>query len=340
MAEKKWRPSLIAAALLAMLGWLSPFATSATTAAPEAYTVASGDTLSGIARRFGVDAALLARINGIQSPNLLRVGQALLLGDSSAAEPWRTHVVGYGETLSGIAQVYGVAPAHLAAINGLTNRDFLALGQLLRIPGGQGDTTNALPNTLGQRSDASGQGSVMQVPYRTQFDGTRYEESNCGPAALGMLISYFGVWPFTDSLRRSVNEITGYWGLDGGADWESLAYAAESRGFRTRGLYEGPKRYRKWTIGDLVQEVQQGHPAMLLVRYWSLPGHEAESWWGDHYIVFLGLNTEGEVVYHDSAFKMSAKGTSRTMSQDRLLRAWGRTATGINYSAMSLEQGS
>lgn len=46
---------------------------------PEYYTVQQGDTLSGIAVRFGVDVDDLVRLNNIQNPNLIYPGQKLLL---------------------------------------------------------------------------------------------------------------------------------------------------------------------------------------------------------------------------------------------------------------------
>ena len=41
------------------------------------YTVQTGDTLSGIARRYGVTISYLVRLNGIRNPNLIYPGQIL-----------------------------------------------------------------------------------------------------------------------------------------------------------------------------------------------------------------------------------------------------------------------
>lgn len=43
------------------------------------YTVRSGDTLSGIAVRFGTTATAIAAANGIANPRLIRVGQVLII---------------------------------------------------------------------------------------------------------------------------------------------------------------------------------------------------------------------------------------------------------------------
>lgn len=189
---------------------------------------------------------------------------------------------------------------------------------------------------LSSVSPALAESSRIWVPWRSQFDGTLYASGNCGPASLGMAMSYYGEWWSTHGIRKSVNEYLGYWGVDGGSSWESLKYAAEIRDFATVGLYDAEGYYRQWTIDDLVEQTSQGRPVILLVRYWSLPGHGDEAWWGDHYIVFQGLTSDGRVVYHDPAYFDEYWGSYRVMSQERLMRAWSRTASGLTYTAMAL----
>jgi LysM repeat protein len=46
---------------------------------PRTYTVRPGDTLSGIAARFGVDFYTLCQVNGIRNPNFIYVGQVLVI---------------------------------------------------------------------------------------------------------------------------------------------------------------------------------------------------------------------------------------------------------------------
>ena len=52
---------------------------NATATSQGTYTVRSGDTLSGIAARYGTSANTLARLNGIQNPNLIYPGETLRL---------------------------------------------------------------------------------------------------------------------------------------------------------------------------------------------------------------------------------------------------------------------
>jgi LysM repeat protein len=54
-------------------------------AAGSSYVVVSGDTLSGLSSRFGVSLTTLAAANGIVRPDLLRVGQHLVIPASASA---------------------------------------------------------------------------------------------------------------------------------------------------------------------------------------------------------------------------------------------------------------
>jgi putative chitinase len=62
----------------------------------QSYTVRSGDTLSGIASRFGTTVAALQRANGISNPNLIYVGQKLTIpgGGAPSRPPTNTPPVG------------------------------------------------------------------------------------------------------------------------------------------------------------------------------------------------------------------------------------------------------
>jgi LysM repeat protein len=62
--------------------------------APQRYTVKSGDTLGGIARKLGVSVASLAKANGISNPNRIKVGQVLTIGGARSGATWVCPVAG------------------------------------------------------------------------------------------------------------------------------------------------------------------------------------------------------------------------------------------------------
>jgi LysM repeat protein len=102
------------------------------------YTVQPGDALGSIARRFGTTAAVLAALNDIANPELIYVGQSLVLpagGEQPAPGPIY-HVVQPGETLSSIAARYGVTVAAIAEANDIANVNLIWVGLRLVIPAG------------------------------------------------------------------------------------------------------------------------------------------------------------------------------------------------------------
>lgn len=96
------------------------------------YTVQPGDTLSGIAAKYGTTYQALADLNGIANPNLIVVGQVLkITGNATSAS--QTYTVKPGDTLSGIAAKYGTTWQHLQQINGIANANLIHVGDVLRI---------------------------------------------------------------------------------------------------------------------------------------------------------------------------------------------------------------
>jgi len=114
------------------------------------YVVQPGDTLTNIAARYGLTLAQLAAANGLPWNAWVYVGQRLTIPGTtqtpiaSPAPSGSTHVVQRGDTLSSIALRYGTTVAALMAANGLTNPNFIYIGQRLVIPGRS--TAPALPS--------------------------------------------------------------------------------------------------------------------------------------------------------------------------------------------------
>ncbi len=70
------------------------------------YVVKKGDTLSGIASKYGTTYQLLASYNNITNPNKIYPGQIIRVPKQGDINP-TTYVVRKGDTLSGIAKKYG-----------------------------------------------------------------------------------------------------------------------------------------------------------------------------------------------------------------------------------------
>ena len=122
------------------------------------YTIRPGDSLTRLARKHGISVSRLMSMNGLTSARWLYVGQVLLLPGApgpapqpaqpvpallpsppeAVLQPGRTqsvnHTVHAGQSVSKIAEQYGVSPAAIARLNGLTIHSVLEVGQTLWIP--------------------------------------------------------------------------------------------------------------------------------------------------------------------------------------------------------------
>jgi membrane-bound lytic murein transglycosylase D len=114
------------------------------------YTVRRGDTLSGVALRFGTTVRSLKRSNNIGRRNRIYVGQVLQLpGRNSHRQPtfqlakldsekYSTSLVSYSvrryDNLSKIAKRFDTNVGHLTSINRFRNPDSLHPGQKIKVP--------------------------------------------------------------------------------------------------------------------------------------------------------------------------------------------------------------
>ena len=93
------------------------------------HIVRSGETLSGIASKYGTTYQTLASLNGLSNPNYIYVGQQLKV--SGAASTSRVYIVISGDNLSTIAQKLGTTYSSLAQKNGIANPNLIYPGQRL-----------------------------------------------------------------------------------------------------------------------------------------------------------------------------------------------------------------
>ena len=112
------------------------------------YTVKKGDTLYRIALQYGTTINELVSINNIRNPNLIFPGEVLRIPTNSTVEGNETRATGKiiytvkrGDTLSGIAQFYGVTVGQIVSLNNIQNANLIFPGEKLRI------TSNLMPNS-------------------------------------------------------------------------------------------------------------------------------------------------------------------------------------------------
>ncbi|MET1202902.1 LysM peptidoglycan-binding domain-containing protein [Enterococcus faecalis] len=119
-----------------IMSWISkgdiellPDATVVPDKQPEStHVVQYGETLSSIAYQYGTDYQTVAALNGLANPNLIYPGQVLKVNGSVVSN---VYTVQYGDNLSSIAARLGTTYQALAALNGLTNPNYIYPGQTL-----------------------------------------------------------------------------------------------------------------------------------------------------------------------------------------------------------------
>ena len=108
------------------------------------YTVVAGDTLYGIANRYGLTVDELKSLNNLTS-NTLSIGQKLLIKPTDTSDgSLETYTVKKGDNLYKIALQYDTTVDALKTLNGLTS-NLLSIGQVLKIPS---SSTNEMVYTV------------------------------------------------------------------------------------------------------------------------------------------------------------------------------------------------
>lgn len=97
---------------------------------PTTYTVVAGDTLSGIAKRYGLTVSYLKEVNNLNT-DIIFLGQKLQLKEQQSQQ---TYTVRSGDTLSQIAKNFGVTTSDIMSLNSLKS-ELIFVGQTLLIKG-------------------------------------------------------------------------------------------------------------------------------------------------------------------------------------------------------------
>jgi LysM repeat protein len=118
----------------------APATTGSAATTGGAYVVQRGDTLIGIALRYGLSVWELMEANGLAGPHLIYTGQRLVIPGAGGSVPEPvlatsdTYVVQAGDTLTQIARRYHTTAFGLAQRNGLVDPSSIHVGQVLTVP--------------------------------------------------------------------------------------------------------------------------------------------------------------------------------------------------------------
>jgi LysM repeat protein len=125
--------SLLLVSVLLIWTLAGSFVMGASADGPLYHTVQYRDTITSIARRYGVSVQDLTAANHLTNPHIIVVGQKLLIPGQT--DVYTIHVVSPGETMLRIAARYGVSVWAIAIRNGIVYPNLIYPGQQLVIPG-------------------------------------------------------------------------------------------------------------------------------------------------------------------------------------------------------------
>ena len=151
-----------------------PGAGSSSTAARSSgqanYTVKSGETLSELAERYNTSVQRLVQINNLNSPDDLWAGSRIQVpappkppSQPAVNKNASKHQVQPGDSLSLIAQRYGVSMQSLIAINSLSDPNRLEVGRTLTLRGSSAPKAAAKPATAAKPTPKPAAKPVVQA---------------------------------------------------------------------------------------------------------------------------------------------------------------------------------
>ncbi len=294
----------------------------ASSSAARRHRVQPGETLTGIARQYGVTVDAIAAANGLADPDRLLAGSELVIPADERAPALSeseslVHVVAPGETLGGIARRYGVDVAVLVQVNGLPDPDRIFAGQMLRVPSSRPTTAQ------------SGKGMLLSgVPALQQS-----LPLSCESAALSMVTAYYGrqvsEWVFIENMPYHPNPHRGFRGNMNGAfggtdDYgvyaEPLVPLLERYGFQAQVVYA------QGDAAVLRSEIDRGRPVvvwmtnMASVQPRLTAEYEGESFSlvpQEHVVVVYGYDQDWVYVADPG------DGRYRAFGWDDFMRSWG-----------------
>lgn len=157
------------------------------------YTVTPGDTLRGVASRFGVDVPTLLNANDIPDPDNLQIGSQLKVLPVSGIE----YKVEKGDNILSIAEKLGVTPQMILDYqpNHLTVDSTLQIDQVIMVPGGSPEreviaAARVEPAARGSEKVAAPKAEKKAPAPKKETQPAPKKQANTPKAATGRM-----VWP-------------------------------------------------------------------------------------------------------------------------------------------------
>ncbi len=171
----------------------------------EVYVIESGDTLGGIAEKFGLSLSTILWANGLSYNSTIQPGDDLKILPRDGV----LYTVRSGDTLSRIASQYSVDTDVIMANNGMSSAHKLSIGDELLLPGGEP------PSPVSTARSSASLSTLFTAPT----------PSSSGAAASTSAAVGGWVWP-TD--WRVITQYYGWrhTGLDIDGDYSTYSYAA------------------------------------------------------------------------------------------------------------------
>ncbi len=240
-----------------------------------AHIVRPGETLTGIARQYGLDRRTLALANHLVNPTLLTAGQVVRIPTGRKEAAGALHAVQPGETLFHVAFRYGVSFWDLLAAN-WTDRPPVALsGQWLLVPGAR---PTGMPSPFIQIDVSpipARQGDTLTVVVHTEkpvaLDGRLFDRAVPFAEENGVYYAYIGVHAFTEP---GLYEMTLTATADGETAAVTVAVQVEDGGYGHERIDVPPSRARLLDAAVIAAEQQRLKEVRALFtpqRYWHGP---------------------------------------------------------------------
>lgn len=196
----------------------------------EMYTVESGDTLSTIARRFGVNVGTILWANNLTIRSTIKPGSSLKIPPVSGV----LHTIKKGDTLQKIASTYKASVDKISEFNNLGEAQTLSIGVEIMIPDGTPQEINTpiavrKPSTKNIKPDVPisriRNKAIDVYQELTGKQDTREKPEDINETAETLLTSKL-LWP---TRQRIINQYYGWkhTGLDIEGDYVDPVYASE-----------------------------------------------------------------------------------------------------------------